>query len=57
MRRYLRRLVAWLRWSGSAICEESADGRDYHDWPDSIQAYPWHFTIHKCWRCGKEFTL
>lgn len=55
----MRRILAWLRWSKSAVCTESF-GRglyDFHDYPDSTTPEPWHFAEHTCVRCGKKFCI
>ena len=56
----LRRLLARLRWSQRAICEES-QGRglydDFHDYPDTVHGEPWHFTDLTCRHCGKQFRI
>lgn len=60
MRKFWQRLLASLRLSDTAICEESR-GRDlhndYHDYPDSTTPEPWHGYTHTCARCGKAFTI
>jgi len=59
MKRLVRRLLARLRLSLSAVCEESRGKPpvDYHDYPDGIAGEPWHFYMHTCKRCGKTFTI
>lgn len=60
MRKLIRRILATLRLSDQAVCEESADMGlvDYHDYPDSTNnGMPWHFIKHTCKRCGKRFTI
>jgi len=64
----LRRFLApWRLWflayfhlSDEAVCQLSV-GRNlfdcYHDYHDSADGEPWHFTISTCERCGKEFTI
>lgn len=51
--------LARFRLSDNAICTMSR-GRglndDFHDYPDAGNP-PWHFHIHKCLRCGKEFSI
>jgi hypothetical protein len=52
--------LALFRLSPSAVCRMS-QGRglynDYHDYPDSEEGLPWHFTVLTCKRCGKTFTI
>lgn len=53
-------LLAYFHLSDNAVCKESENLglQDYHDHCD-IEVYmaPWHFHVHKCKRCGKEFML
>lgn len=54
-----RTVLAFFRLDRSAVCEMSA-GRgpcDFHDYPDSVDPYPWHFHEHRCARCGKTFHI
>jgi hypothetical protein len=55
-----RRLLARLRLSQRAICEESR-GRglydDFHDYPDTADGLPWHFADLTCRHCGKIFRI
>ena len=42
------------------VCEMSRGldlSNDYHDYTDSTHGYPLHFTVMKCRRRGKEFTI
>ena len=54
-----RRIMAQLRLSDQAVCEESADMGtcDFHDYPDSIEGEPWHMVLLTCKRCGKQFYI
>ena len=59
MKRIWLWILAFLRLDPSAVCEMSK-GRglvDFHDFPDSIEGYPWHFCELTCARCGKRFTI
>lgn len=60
MKKFIRRFLAFHRLNKRIICEESI-GRglhnDYHDYPDTEDQYPAHFTTLKCARCGKEFII
>ena len=59
MKRLIRRLLAIYRLSNKAVCAES-EGMgltDYHDYPDTKEKEPWHFTVLTCERCGKKFTI
>lgn len=51
--------LARLRLSNHAVCVMSRNQGhvDYHDYPDSVEGYPAHFTTLTCKRCGKEFTM
>lgn len=51
--------LATLRLNKAAVCIMSQDKGvvDYHDYPDDAEGFPDHFTILKCKRCGKEFTI
>ncbi len=55
----VQRFLARFRLSDAAVCEQSArlGTIDYHDYPDSIEGQPWHFTLLTCKRCGKKFTI
>jgi hypothetical protein len=59
-RRFWRWVQARFRLNDEAVCELSK-GRgladDYHDYPDSVEGEPWHFTTLTCKRCGKQFTI
>lgn len=52
-------LLARFRLSPKYVCELSAEKGlcDFHDYPDSTVGEPWHFHIHTCKRCGKEFMI
>lgn len=60
MKRIWLLFLARFRLSKKAICAMSV-GRgeydDFHDYPDSTIPEPWHFYLHKCCRCGKEFRI
>lgn len=56
----------WLYWlarfrlSQYAICTMSADKGlhdDFHDYPDTVDGEPFHFTTLRCRHCEKEFTI
>lgn len=50
---------AFFRLDPGAVCEMS-EGKghiDYHDYPDDIDGFPWHFFELTCKRCGKKFTI
>lgn len=52
--------LARFRLDLNAVCEMSRGKglwNDYHDYHDSNPPEPWHFHIHKCRRCGKEFYI
>jgi hypothetical protein len=57
--RILRRVLAFLRLSPRAVCEESRGlgPRDYHDWPDEAGGRPEFFGPRTCGRCGKSFRV
>lgn len=56
---------AWMYWrarfrlSKTAVCVMSADQGlvDFHDYVDSKDKLPHHFTTMECERCGKEFSF
>lgn len=52
-----KRFKAYWRIDLKAVCEMSKDGRDYHDWPDSVEAFPFHMADLTCKRCGKKFGI
>lgn len=52
-----RKTLAFFRLDLSAVCEESSDAWDYHDYPDSTVGEPWHFVTHECKRCGRQFQI
>lgn len=51
--------LAFFRLSEQAVCEASKGKSyvDYHDYHDSDIALPEPFTLHKCKRCDKTFTI
>ena len=60
----IRRLVRWLAWvlfrePAARRCVESRGLglADHHDYRDSVEGEPWHFTTLRCRRCGKSFTI
>ena len=59
MYRFWRKFLAFFRLSLSAVCEESRGMClvDFHDYQDGILKKPWHFYIHTCRRCGKQFSI
>jgi len=63
MRDWWKYILAWFRWSDSAVCEMSnrGHGQDFHDYPDADidgePAPPMHFHTYTCRRCGKEFGI
>lgn len=57
MKKLLRKLIAYFRLNMKVVCEESVNGHDFHDYPDSIAGEPWHFYEHECKRCGKKFHI
>ncbi len=59
IRRAWRWFLAQTRLSPDAVCEQSRGLGlvDYHDYPDSEYGEPWHFYVHTCKRCGKDFTI
>lgn len=59
IRHFIRWFIARFRLNLRIVCEES-DGKgvfDYHDYPDSIEGEPWHFTHLTCKRCGKKLFI
>lgn len=52
-----RKTLAFFRLDLSAVCEESSDAWDYHDYPDSTVGEPWNFVTHECKRCGRQFQI
>lgn len=52
-----KKFKAYLRLDLQAVCDMSVGDAEYHDYPDSTEPYPWHFYIHTCSRCGKNFTI
>lgn len=59
IRNICRWFLAFFRLNKRLVCELSRDCGyvDYHDYPDSLVGEPWHFVLHTCKRCGKEFTI
>lgn len=59
LHRRWRRLLARLRMSEVAVCEESVGMGliDFHDYPDDVIGTPAHFVTLTCKRCGKDFTM
>ena len=60
MPNWLKHLVAFLHLSDRVVCELSVGlgvADDYHDYPDSIEGQPWHFTTLTCKRCSKKFII
>jgi hypothetical protein len=54
--------LALFRFSKSAVCKESTDADDFHDYPDSIEHQKddlgaVHGYTYTCARCGREFTI
>ena len=58
--RWWKFILAYFRLSKSAVCECSA-GRglynDFHDYRDTFNKYPQHFSRLTCKRCYKEFYI
>jgi hypothetical protein len=57
IRKMWRRFLAYYRLDLQVVCEESKDGRDYHDYPDWFHGQPLHFHEEACKRCGKVFGI
>jgi hypothetical protein len=57
MSRFIHWFKAFFRIDLEAVCDLAKYGYDYHDYPDDESGSPDHFTILKCKRCGKEFTI
>lgn len=60
MKWYWLYFLAMFRLSDYAVCEMSKGrtaNNDFHDYPDDIQGYPYHFTKLTCKRCGKSFYI
>jgi hypothetical protein len=60
LERFWRWVQARFRLNLEAVCEMSkglGPHEDYHDWADSVENVPWHFHLHRCRRCGKEFSI
>lgn len=54
-----RWFLARFRLDLDAVCDMSIGlgPVDYHDYPDSFEGEPYHFTTLTCRRCGKEFSI
>jgi hypothetical protein len=52
-------ILAMLRISKKAVCaaSEGLGIIDYHDYPDTKDKQPDHFSLLVCERCGKEFRM
>lgn len=60
MHRFILWYKAFFRIDLKAVCEMSKDWGpydDYHDYPDAVHGFPWHFHEHTCKRCGKKFMI
>lgn len=59
IRRLWRWFLARFRLDLDVVCDMSLGMGlvDYHDYPDSFDGEPDHFTTLTCRRCGKEFTI
>ena len=59
LRSWFRWFVARFRLNLRVVCEESRllGVYDHHDWPDSIEGHPDHFTLLTCKRCRKQFMM
>jgi hypothetical protein len=60
IRKHWRKLLAVFRLNLEAVCEESVGlgpWEDYHDYPDSEERLPTHFSLLRCKRCGKDFYI
>ena len=59
IKKYMKRLMALMRWSKRIVCEVSAEMShiDYHDYTDTVDKIPDHFSLMICERCGKEFYI
>lgn len=53
----IRLFQAIFRLDLKAVCEESTDDMDFHDYPDSEEGVPMSMYNYKCKRCGKGFTI
>ena len=51
--------LATLRLSRHAVCvmSQTKGVIDYHDYHDTAEKFPDHFTTLTCERCGKEFII
>ena len=54
-----RWLLARFRLSPLVVCQMSYGMGldDYHDYPDTKDGYPDHFSVLRCARCDKSFTI
>lgn len=52
-----KRFLAYWHLSDAAVCELSVGGKDYHDYHDDVDGYPWHMADLRCKRCGKVFSI
>ena len=51
-------ILAFFRLSNFAICQMSKGTlSDFHDYSDSVEGQPFHFTELVCKRCGKRFYI
>jgi hypothetical protein len=57
MKKFLRWFAAYFRLNLRIVCEESKNGKDYHDYPDDVVGVPMHWAEMTCERCGKKFYL
>jgi hypothetical protein len=59
MHRFVLWFLARFRLSDQAVCEMSKDKGviDYHDYPDTSEGEPEHFSWLVCKRCGKKFLM
>ncbi len=60
MKCWWRWFLAFFRLNLKIVCEESVGrglNNDYHDYHDTKEGQPWHFTTLVCARCGKEFVI
>lgn len=58
MYRLYQRFLAFFRLDLQAVCKESGNERDYHDYPDAIgPKQPLHWHAYTCERCGAKFMI
>lgn len=60
VRRWWKLFLARFRLNQRAVCEMSKNRGlcdDFHDYPDTKEKQPWHFTTLTCEKCGKWFTI